>query len=100
MIEILEQEFLVSVITRMELKSWLTDNDFLDIAIENSLQNAEIFDLSEEIIQKTIQIRRESKIKLPDAVIAATAISHDLTLLSTNDKDFLKVENLKYQSLL
>ncbi|TAE34104.1 MAG: PIN domain-containing protein [Cytophagales bacterium] len=37
--------------------------------------------------------------KLPDAIIAATAIVHNLTLLSTNDSDFERIEGLKYRSL-
>ncbi|RYF71696.1 MAG: PIN domain-containing protein [Cytophagaceae bacterium] len=38
-------------------------------------------------------------LKLPDAIIAATAIVHDFTLLSTNDSDFNKITALKYRSL-
>lgn len=57
-------------------------------------------ELSDEIIEKKIELRRKVKIKLPDALIAATAIVHNLTLLlSTNDSDFLKVPKLKYKSL-
>lgn len=99
MSEILPVEFLVSVITRMELKSWLSGDDEMENTIEKTLRIAVIFDLSEEIILKTIEIRRKVKIKLPDAIIAATAIVNGFTLLSTNDKDFVKVPKLKYQSL-
>jgi len=48
------------------------------------------------LISETIRIRKESKVKLPDAFIAATSIIHDLTLIADNDKDFLKVPGLKY----
>jgi predicted nucleic acid-binding protein len=99
MSEILPVEFLVSVITRMELKSWLSGDEEMEDTIEQTLKIAVIFDLSEEIILKTIEIRRKVKIKLPDAIIAATAIVNGFTLLSTNDKDFVKVPKLKYQSL-
>lgn len=99
MSEILTVEFLVSVITRMELKSWLSGDDEMENTIEKTLKIAIIFDLSEEIILKTIEIRRKVKIKLPDAIIDATAIVNGFTLLSINDKDFVKVPKLKYQSL-
>ncbi len=41
-------------------------------------------------------LRRSIKIKLPDTIIAATAIVHKLTLVSDNDVDFLRVPKLKY----
>ncbi|MEY4538677.1 MAG: hypothetical protein RLZZ306_434, partial [Bacteroidota bacterium] len=50
----------------------------------------------DEIVEKTIEIRRIYKIKLPDALIAATAIVFDLTLVSRNDKDFTQIPELKY----
>ena len=37
--------------------------------------------------------------KLPDAIIAATAITNNFTLLSTNDVDFERIADLKYKSL-
>ena len=35
------------------------------------------------------------KIKLPDAIIAATALVHNLTLLTRNEKDFSKISNVE-----
>ncbi|WP_428666895.1 type II toxin-antitoxin system VapC family toxin [Runella sp.] len=84
----------ISVITRIELMSWIPPTVPAKVAVKDFVNSAEIFDLTETIIIETIRIR-----KLPDAVIAATAIVHNLTLLSTNDSDFLKVPKLKYKSL-
>ena len=42
-----------------------------------------------------IEPRRKVSIKLPDAVIAATALLHDLTLVTRNVKDFEKVDGLR-----
>jgi hypothetical protein len=63
------------------------------------LSESNVVNLSEEIIQKTVEVRRQARIKLPDAIIAATALVNDWTLLSTNDKDFVRVTNSRYQSL-
>jgi len=49
--------------------------------------------LTNPIKQETIRIRQLYKIKLPDAIIAATAIVEGLTLV-TADKGFKKIENL------
>jgi predicted nucleic acid-binding protein len=41
-------------------------------------------------------LRKKYKIKLPDAIIAATAIVNDFTLISHNFKDFLKITELHF----
>ena len=88
----------ISIVSRIELLSWKADI-IIETAVQELVNVSSIFDLSEEIIQKTIEIRRKVKIKLPDAIIAATAIVNGFVLLSTNDKDFVRVPKLKYQSL-
>ncbi len=45
-------------------------------------------EISREIILKSAELRREKKIKLPDAIIGATAVCHQLKLASRNHKDF------------
>lgn len=42
----------------------------------------------------TVKIRRNHKIKLPDAIIAATAITKGMTLITRNAKDFTPITNL------
>jgi predicted nucleic acid-binding protein len=44
----------------------------------------------------SVNIRRNKKIKTPDAIIAATALAFDYTLISNNDKDFSDIKGLKY----
>ena len=45
-----------------------------------------IFDVTASIAQRAAQLRSSSKIKLPDALIAATAIEEGLTLLTFDEK--------------
>lgn len=52
-----------------------------------------IFD--KEITNKVIELRQAISIKLPDAIIAATAIVNDLVFWTHNTVDFKKVPNLK-----
>jgi predicted nucleic acid-binding protein len=96
--KVVDEESTVSFITKIELLVWnppLPD----DIKIREEFLNcSQITYITDEIIEKAIQIRKEKNLKLPDAVIAASALANDFTLLSDNDKDFLKVEplGLKY----
>ena len=86
----------ISVITRIELLGFSQNTNDLVNFIVQFLEISAEYELSEIIIQKTIDIRKEHKIKIPDAIIAATALCQDLILLSDNDSDFGKVPHLKY----
>jgi predicted nucleic acid-binding protein len=66
------------------------------ILTETFINAALIFNLDDEIIKQTIELRKKIKIKLPDAIIAATAIAHDLTIITRNTNDFNKIPALKY----
>jgi len=94
-----ETQSVMSVITRMELLSWRTGSKLLDEDIKQFISQSVVHDLTEPIILQTIRIRRQHRVKLPDALIAATAMVNNLTLLSTNDRDFETIPSLNYQSL-
>lgn len=83
----------LSVINQIELLGFngspaemQTLEDFIDVT--------NVLSLSEVVVQKTIELRKNHKIKLPDAIIAATALVYNLTLISRNVKDFQKVTGL------
>jgi len=44
---------------------------------------------------KAVDIRKTFKTKLPDAIIAATAIVNNLSLITRNTKDFEKIQELE-----
>ena len=94
--DIFDTEILISFITRIEALVYNPSEASVQLTIRSILEASSELSMSEEILLKTVEIRRKAKIKLPDAVIAATAIIHNLTLLSDNDSDFLKVGELKY----
>jgi predicted nucleic acid-binding protein len=94
--EIVDSESNISFISQIELQVW-NPSDPKDIQVYfQFVQSSNIFGISDEIIASTILIRKNYKLKLADALIAATAIVNDLTLLADNDKDFLKVPGLNY----
>lgn len=85
----------ISAITEIELLCWKTSSE-KDIQILHSFINeAWVYELEREIKFKTAEIRKAFKIKLPDAIIAATAVSNDLILLTRNTNDFKAIEGLK-----
>ncbi|GHT15925.1 hypothetical protein AGMMS4956_17030 [Bacteroidia bacterium] len=55
-----------------------------------------VYPLDKEVVQITIDICKQSRIKLPDAIIAATSIFHHFTLITRNIDDFKDIAGLKY----
>ena len=85
---------IISVITQIEALSWVHPDKEKERIIYELVQDSIVIPLSDEIISHCIRLRRGRKMKTPDAVIAATAIAHDLTLLSF-DHGFEGIDGLK-----
>lgn len=83
----------VSIITKMEVLGYhAPPADAL--LLMDFLSDSDIFGLSDATVQQTIDLRKSYKIKLPDAIIAATALVHGLGLISRNLEDFKNISGL------
>jgi len=91
MTKVLDGHPTISVIVEIELLGFPS----VETTISKFVDRAIILPLDSAIVQQTISIRKKQKVKLPDAIIAATAIVHGLTLITRNTKDFLKIKGLK-----
>jgi predicted nucleic acid-binding protein len=91
---IIAEDFNISVINRIEVLGHPSAakeiSDFLELTNQ--------YELTQEVVTQTISLRKIYKIKLPDAIIAATAITHNLILVTRNTKDFQNIEGLKTMS--
>ena len=83
----------LSIITKIELLGWKASASE-ERQLESFINEANVIDLTDEVVDTTIQIRREHKIPLPDAIIAATALVHQLDLISHNTSDFNNINGL------
>jgi predicted nucleic acid-binding protein len=79
----------VSQITRMELLGYPKLSDEDEHVILEFLNECQVLLLDERIEAKATQLRRSGAFKLPDAIVAATAITHTLQLL-TLDKGMIQ----------
>ena len=92
--EILHQKRLyLSFITQLELLSYPGISAKEVQQIEFMLENCVIMDIDNPIKSEVIRLRKEYTLKLPDCIVAATAIYLDLPLI-TSDKVFKKIEEL------
>lgn len=94
--QVVDMESLLSFISEIELQVWNPPNpDDLKI-YQTFVENSTVIGIDEEIKQQTIHIRKTYKLKLPDALIVATALVNNFTLIADNNEDFQKVTQLRY----
>lgn len=84
-----------SVINKIELLSHNDADEVENLKVQMLIDKSTVHPLNESVIEMTISVRKKYSIKLPDAVIAATAIVHNLILATRNIKDFEKIDELE-----
>lgn len=91
---VVDVESILSFISEIELQVWNpADPDDINI-YRQFVSNSMILFLENGIIPETIRVRKTYNLKLPDALIAATCLINNMTLIADNDKDFARVESL------
>lgn len=97
--EIVDGKTSISFITKIEALGYSFNSIEEQNATETFIAGSNLISINEEIIAQTILIRKTKKLKIPDAIIAATAIANNLILISRNTKDFRNVPNLRTLNL-
>ena len=91
-------EFYISFVTELEILSYPSITQQEEKGIKKMLIEMPIVELNIGIKKYSIEFRRKYNLKLPDAIIAATAFELGATLI-TNDKKFLSVTEIKVKSI-
>ncbi len=84
-----------SVITRAELFAGNTASNLVSTLLAPFRE----IPIGRAVAERAGRIRRESGIRLPDALIAATAIEHKLGLATRNRNDFEQIRSLRLRNL-
>lgn len=88
----------ISPINRLEVLGYhsLTQND--EMGLNGLLSNFKVLPFNFEIENKTIELRKRHKIKLPDAIVLATTLTHRCQLLTLdnglNNKYLAEIQSL------
>ena len=88
--KVINENFIISFITQIE---YLGYKD-VSKSSEEFISLADVIEIDKHIILICIDLRKNYKIKLPDALIAATALARNLVLVTNNEKDFASIQNL------
>ena len=92
---IFSSSFRVSIITKIEFLGWRKHTPEGYALAEDFVRSAEVYPLTDTIADCAINLRRMHGVKLPDAVIAATAIVHGCVLVTRNEQDFAGICSLE-----
>lgn len=89
------KDIYISFITELELLGYQELAPEEIKIIEEFLSNCIVIELNQTIKQLTIELKRKFKIKLPDAIIAATSKYINIPLISA-DKGFDGISELQF----
>jgi hypothetical protein len=92
--DILETSFVIAGISRIEFLGWKKLTDETKIQADLFLKFAKVLRMDGKTEDLAIQIRKNHSTHLPDAIIAATAIQHGITLVTRNIDDFARIPHL------
>lgn len=90
-----DKTFYLSLINEIELVGFKGFTEDEEIAIGFFLDECLIVEINQGIKDITIKLRRKYALKLPDAIVAATAIFLGVPLISA-DKHFDRVDELTF----
>lgn len=79
----------VSFITYIEVLSYNFETKEEEKAVRDFMNCLNLLESNKDITEKSIELRKIKKVKLPDCIIAATAKSKNLILVTKNEKDFI-----------
>jgi predicted nucleic acid-binding protein len=77
----------VSIITWMEVLAGARDESEEDV-IEMFLRDFRLVDLTRRVAREAVAIRRARRIRVPDAIVWASARTESAVLVTRNTKDF------------
>jgi hypothetical protein len=84
----------VSAVSYVEVLGYHRLADRERIYFDAFFAAASILGLSQVVLEQAVRLRQIAKMTLGDSLIAGTALSHDLTLVTRNTKDFDWIEGL------
>jgi predicted nucleic acid-binding protein len=84
-------ERLISIVTWMEVLAGTHDQAEEDV-VDIFLRDFRVVDLTRRVAREAVAIRRTHRIRLPDAIIWASARTESALLVTRNGKDFPKAD--------
>ena len=91
---IVDQTPHISVISEIEVLRY-NDTPENEAVLNAFITSSVVHSLSPLVVKRTIELCRRSSIKLPDAIIAATALAENFILVTRNIDDFKHISDIE-----
>ena len=85
------EKIYISVITYMEIFGYEFKNKNEENLLKSIMEEIDTININEDIINKVIEVRKKFKVKLPDAIIFATATYLNADLITRNEDYFSRL---------
>ena len=86
---------IISVVTKIEILGWFNATEQQLQPLRDFMKIVKKLPINKAVINETIIIRQQKRISLGDAIIAATALVHNLAIISRNTVDFKDIADLQ-----
>ena len=94
-----EKNLHTSIVSQIEVLGYHQLKEVEKKFLQNFFNAIPILPLNDIVAAKAIELRQRKPISLADAIIAATALTYDLTLFTDNIKDYAGIKGLKLVSV-
>jgi predicted nucleic acid-binding protein len=84
----------ISIITKVEVLAYPEITPGEEKTFLEMMKNMILIEFDDKLTNFVVDLRRKHKIKLPDAIIAATSLYTNSTLITRNIKDFSRIKEL------
>ena len=84
----------IATVTRIEALGFAGISPEEEASIIDLVNASPTYALDEDVIEQAIQLRQQKKMKLGDAIIAATALAYKIPLVTRNEDDFKHIAGL------
>ncbi|HEV7475297.1 MAG TPA: type II toxin-antitoxin system VapC family toxin [Pyrinomonadaceae bacterium] len=89
-----ENLYSVSAVSRIEVLGYHLLAGKQREYLEKFFDAANILTISDSVVTQAVQLRQEKRMSLGDAIIAGTALAHQLKLVTRNVRDFDWIQGL------
>jgi toxin FitB len=94
------QDVYLSEISKLEVLGYPDLKQADKLFFEAVFARPSIINIDSDIIEEALRLKKQRKISVCDAIIAATAILYDLELVTRNTKDFDAIKGLRVSNPL
>ena len=84
-----------SIVSLVEALGYQNLPDEERLTLEEIFRIIDVLPLTREIADRAAKLRQQRRMGLGDAIIAATALDHNMTLITRNTRDFRWITNLR-----